>query len=695
MSALLGFGGAVVLLARSVIAFSHTGPAIRKEIRRHYLGYTVLALARLGAWSAVVMAWAACLPMLSLCAWAYISNEPVSMLGWLLAGLAGIGVITLVQFCSHLLQLPSGLVMSSNYNMARFYGLWRHLSVSGIRWARLVIACVCVGPVVIGLWTAADAGDWRVLLTLLGASCLLYGPVIYAWWPVTAPVRQSAGKSRDGRPNVLLIGCDTLRADRLGIFGYSRNTTPFLDVYARRGAAFRNCYTPLARTAPSLASLLTGVWPEVHGIRTNYVDAEETQLPCPALPEMLKKVGYRTAVIGDWAGSDLNKLSFGFEVRDLPDDQWNMRYLIRQGPKDVRLFLSLFAHNRFGCRFLPEIYYLAGVPLTRDIGAKTRSLISRLARDEEPFLINVFMATAHPPFGTEYPYYSMFADADYQGPSKFAMARLAQPEDIIRSQREPKEAFDLDQVIDLYDGCVRRFDDETRSIIQHLEACGLAQNTIVVIYSDHGMEFFEHGTWGQGNSIYGEASAKVPLVIVGPGIAEQGADDRTVRTVDLVPTLLELCKLPVPPHVQGVSLKSYLTAGGVDLGLPALFETGLWLAPPPGMPPEHLRYPELLDLLEIRDKRVGTLAIKREFAGMIDAARDRMVRRGKWKLIRLALQDGPVYRLYNVEQDPDQTTDLTDCFPDTAAALRRELEEWLASDCEGKAPGVGAGAVAG
>ncbi|MGA7802288.1 MAG: sulfatase [Gammaproteobacteria bacterium] len=683
---LLGSVGAAGLTARSILVFSRTGPQIREEIRRYYLGYTALALLRLAGWSALIIAWMASLAMLSFGAWTFAAGVSASWAEWMVVGLGGIVVISGLQFCGHLLHLPSSIMMSSNYNMTRFYRLWRRLSVSGIRWVQLALAAVLLYPLVVGLWTAAAGGHSLPLGALCGFTALLYGPVVYVWWPVRAPVVKAPDRSEGTAPNVLLIGCDTLRADRLGISGYARNTTPFLDVFARRGTAFRNCYTPLARTAPSLASLLTGTWPSAHGIRTNYVDAEEVQLPHPALPQILKQQGYRTIAVGDWAGSDLQKLSFGFDVCDLPEDQWNMRYLIRQGPKDVRLFLSLFTHNRFGKRFLPELYYLAGVPLTRELGATTRAWISRLAGAGEPFFLNVFMATAHPPFGSEYPYYSMFTSPDYRGPSKFAMARLAQPEDIIRSQKEPKEAFDLEQVLDLYDGCVRRFDDEVRQIVQHLEACDLARDTIVVVYSDHGMEFFEHGTWGQGNSVRGEASSKVPLIVVGPGIQERGADDRLVRTVDLAPTLLELCGLPVAKHIQGCSLVSYLDGHSADQNLPAFFETGIWLAPPPGMHPDHIRYPELLDLLEIRDKRVGTLALKREFAQLIDAARDRMVRRGNWKLIRLALQGGPLYQLFDVQKDPDLTTDISEQFPEVTAALRREMDEWLGAGSPRPAP---------
>ncbi len=130
---------------------------------------------------------------------------------------------------------------------------------------------------------------------------------------------------------------------------------------------------PLARTAPSLVSLLSGTWPQTHGIRDNYVADTHTRLKVATLPRRLSRAGYRNLAVTDWAGADLKKLDFGYDTVDGPDDQWNLKYYIRQGPKDLRLFLSLFTHNRFGKTFLPELYYLAGVLRSAEIWADGRA----------------------------------------------------------------------------------------------------------------------------------------------------------------------------------------------------------------------------------------------------------------------------------------------------------------------------------
>ncbi|MBK8992655.1 MAG: sulfatase-like hydrolase/transferase [Gammaproteobacteria bacterium] len=418
----------------------------------------------------------------------------------------------------------------------------------------------------------------------------------------------------------------------------------------------------------SLVSIFTGTWPNTNGIKTNYVASDRTGLAQQGLGQILADNGYVTAAITDWSGSDLNKFPLGFQEYSGPPDQWNIKFLIRQGPKDMRLFLTLFTHNRMGKALLPEIYYLAGKPMTKPLGELARAWLSRFGSGDKPFFLNLFVSTTHPPFGSEYPFYQYFTDPDYRGESAFGMSKLSDPAEIIRSQREPKEAFDLDQVMDLYKGCVRNFDDEVRNLVQHLRKSGLDRNTIVVIYSDHGMEFFENNTWGQGNSIHGHASNRIPLLIIDPREQREFASDRLVRAIDVAPTLLDKLGIALPAGIDGVSLQPMID-GEAFLDLPGFCETGLWLATPPGQNPHHIRYPELLEVLDVPCKRSGTLALRDEYKGVVEAARDRMLQLGEWRLIRIALNDTPAYELYHLPTDPGCTANLADDRPDILTSL--------------------------
>jgi arylsulfatase A-like enzyme len=566
--------------------------------------------------------------------------------------------------------------------MSRFYPLWARLTpgrIGGAYYALLLAFAVSTiaGGVRLGL-----QGQTDYAMGLLAAAAAFLIPAVL-WRAGKEPQFIRAGRATD-RPNILMIGADSLRSDRLGVNGNSRGLTPTLDALVNRGVFLQQCFVPCARTAPSLASLLSGRWPHSHGIRDNFSTVDEADLGRALLPHALQAHGYRTIAISDWCGSDLGKFPFGFGEVDLPKDQWNIRYLIRQGPKDIRLFLSLFTHNDFGRRFLPELYYLAGVPMTSELGRRTRGAISRCAREGDPFFLNVFMSATHAPFGSEYPYYTQYAPKEYSGCSKFVMSGLNEPFEVIQRQKQGKEFFDFEQVLNLYDGCVRNFDDEVARILDHLDQCGLTDNTIVVIYSDHGMEFFERETWGQGNSVIVDDSSRIPVIIVDPRRPSGGTISHTVRSIDLAPTLLDLVGLPIPKEMQGVSLKKCIDGEIFDPGLAAYAETGIWVTRVPSLEEDHITYPDLPDLLEIPDKRDGTMAIKADYRDLIITAKDRMVRTDRWKLVHLPMREGISRRLFDLDSDPTCLSDVSVLYPEVMAEMSILLEQLLAEDSGGR-----------
>lgn len=670
--------GTIALLVKSLLAFSQTGPRLREGILSFYRRYTLFALARLSAWAFGIMLFTGGAGMLGY----YMLN--LSMDGvwsdgyaaW--AAVLGILVAAKLQFIRKLRFNPGLLVASMHYRMSRFYWLWRWMTPRRIYAMQLAWGAAAAVLLLGSSWQLIVQNKAAALIALWSITLFYAGAITWAAWsPEARPPRRTPERAADTPPNILMIGSDTLRADRLGALGYRRALTPHIDHLAGQGVLFGNCYVPCARTAPSLISMMTGTWPHTHGIRDNFAADNEARLKVEALPDLLKAQGYSTAAISDWCGADMGKFSFGFDYTDLPEDQWNLKYLIRQGPKDLRLFVSLFTHNRLGRLLLPEIYYLGGVPLTRPMGRRARRLVSRLAESAQPFFLNVFYSTTHPPFASEWPWYTRFADPAYTGESKFAMARLTDPFDIIRRQGAPKEEFDLDQIIDIYDGCVAQFDDEVGAMLRHLDDCGLTGNTIVVVYSDHGMEFFEHDTWGQGNSAVGDFSPRIPLLIRDPRKPARGKVDEVVRSIDLAPTLLELAGAEPAASMEGVSLVSCFEPHARCPRLDAFNETGVWIADIPGLPDEHLRYPDLFELLEVPDTATGTMSIKPEYTARIMNAKDRMIRNGRWKLTYQPLTQGHILQLFDVEADPMCKHNVIEQHEDVADAMWRNLSDWI------------------
>lgn len=672
----------VLLLLRSVLEYSQPGPPIRQEIIYSYIGYIAYAMGRLAFWVFVLSAAMAGIGVL-------VYGSIASLMQWrfrwywaAISGVAGLGALTAYAFLYQLLYVPSSIAASFNYRISRLYPVWEQLSPERLTVLGWALAILIVAPGALCALRLALRGSLGraggVALTLAGASAL----VAFATEQSDATPRPGLGSNDPKRPNILMIGSDSLRADRLGVLGYWRNLTPNVDRLAREGTVFAQCYVPIARTGPSLASMLTGVWPHTHGFRDNFISDEAKVLHVATLPKALHEAGYITGAVGDWAASDLGKITFGFDRLDVPADQWNAKFLIKQGPKDMRLFLVLFTHNRFGKAVLPELYYLAGVPLTSEKGRDGRRLLERMAVSGKPFFLNIFLASTHGPFGSAWPYYHMFSNPDYRGDSLFSLTRSSSAEEVVAQQGKSERDFDVQQMIDLYDGATKSFDDEVGRFIEFLKASGLSRNTIVIVYSDHGFDLFEQKTWGQGNVLSDEAH-RIPLVIYDPRTPGGGrVVTQVVRSVDLMPTVLDLLDRPIPATVEGESFARVIKDPKATIASrPAFAETGMWISPNvPGLPKDRIRYPSILEALEVPHAETGTLAIKPPIENEIIRAKSRMIRTDRWKLIYFPLKEGASYQLYDMENDPGMRTDVSAKHPAVTAELKQQLVAWLKKD---------------
>lgn len=672
---------AITLLIKSSVDFSRTGPAIRKEVLDNYKLYIVYAMARLSLWTFVLTALSTMIGVI--CYWAciVIMNRQFRWVLATVAGLASFGLTTLFLFCRHLLYLPSSISETSLYRISRFYGLWDLLTPNLLfKVQYLLIFCLLMLLVICG-YKLIVKSDWFSLLYIHGsAGCIVLLVMWAVWLPEPSPANMS-NSSKYKLPNIVMIGSDSLRADRLGISGYNRNLTPFIDSLASSGVYFKNCYVPMARTAPSLTSLLTGSWPHTHGVRDNYIGDDQRELPVETLPNILRQIGYQTGVISDWAGADLGKLHFGFDYVDTAPDQWNLKYLLRQGPKDFRLFLTLFTHNKFGKKFLPEIYYMAGIPLTSDLGSYSRRKINEWSAGEKPFFLMIFSSATHAPFGSQYPYYTMYADKHYKGESKFTMAGLTTAEEVVAKQAKGKDAFDVNQIVNLYDGAVKSFDDEVSKIVKYINSSGLKDNTIIVIYSDHGFDLFERNAWGQGNQVSGvDYSARIPLIMTLPFNNKSIKIENPVRSIDIAPTLLNIVGANKKIKSDGTSLLSYIQGKEDDLELPIYVETGIWLNKIPGFKKDHLTYPPIIELLEIKDKSSGTLSVKPHLENLAIMSKDRMVEDENWKMVYFPMKYGAKFNLYNLIDDPQCNIDVSTKHPEQFNNLKNALVTWMKGD---------------
>jgi arylsulfatase A-like enzyme len=208
-----------------------------------------------------------------------------------------------------------------------------------------------------------------------------------------------------------------------------------------------------------------------------------------------------------------------------------------------------------------------------------------------------------------------------------------------------------------YDAALRNSDATIGTLIAHLRDAGLLRHTVVVITADHGEAFGETGYFTHGPKL-DEAAMRVPLVIRLPddfrGAKRGQVIDDLVRTVDIAPTALDALAIDPPKGLDGVSLLPALTGGTV---------------------------PPLWAYAETEKSFVGIDpdAYIEGVAGKVRMARDQ-----NWKLLVVPKLDGPEYRLYDLHQDPGETTNLYSRQPERAAALLARLQPILAADAGGK-----------
>jgi arylsulfatase A-like enzyme len=311
------------------------------------------------------------------------------------------------------------------------------------------------------------------------------------------------------RPNVLLYVVDTLRADGVGRYG-SQVETPAVDRLSREGTLFKNAFAPSSWTRASIGSILTGLYPDVHG-----AEGRNDSLPehVATLAELFSEHGYTTAAVV--ANPNVGSF-YGF---DQGFDEFFQLYTRReQGLIDSRE--SVVPSDQVTDRVTE---WLNGVGC--------------------PFFLFVLTIDPHVP-------YSPPASFDRYGPDYSGPV----DHDELAIVRKDLTAEDRERLRSLYHGEISFNDDSMGRLLTWLGAEGLYDDTIVVFTSDHGEEFWEHGGSMHGKTLFQEA-VRVPLIIRYPKRVPIAVPvTQAVSLVDVAPTLLELADIPAPYPLDGTSL---------------------------------------------------------------------------------------------------------------------------------------------
>jgi arylsulfatase A-like enzyme len=427
--------------------------------------------------------------------------------------------------------------------------------------------------------------------------------------------------SPDRAPNVLLITIEALRPDHMGFMGYPRPTTPTLDTLARRGVVFRQGVTAAGRTVQSFPSILTGVYPPVHGLRYEGQN-HEILAGRMTLTRALKDRGYDVFAITQGLNVGLHR---DFDVYD-PDV-----YLDAQGR---------------------QVY----LPTRNDREASAKALQWLRARRAKrgPFFLWLRYVAPHWPYEAPAPYTEMF-DPGYTGAHTFneeARPGVERGDLIFGLKRLPPR--EIEHAIAHYDGEIAYTDAAVGDLLRGIDDLGATARTIVAVTADHGESLGEHDYFFEHGAYLYEQTVHVPLIFVAPGRLPEGrAVDTVGRTIDIMPTLLDLAGVPVPPGLQGTSLVPWATGATTAPGPPAYSESG------------RNFYPE--------DPRQYVSGV---------AGKWRMMRDDRFKLILIPKDPDPIWEFYDLASDPGETRNVIDQFPADAARLRGLLMAIVDADPE-------------
>ncbi len=349
------------------------------------------------------------------------------------------------------------------------------------------------------------------------AAALILIGLIYAFLSPKPPKGPEGGleelpRLRErGDLNVVFILIDTLRADRMSVYGYERQTTPIMQALASRGILFKNTHSQSSWTKESMASLWVGMYPERTGVR-HFSHALPQEAVMPA--EIFKEAGYQTA--GVWRNGWVAN-NFGF-------DQGFDLYI---RPTKVKSVGGVKRTN-------PSASALQGTDADATLSAQ--EFIIGASRDR-PFFLYVHYMDIH-----QY----LYTDTSPNWGTSYS---------------------------DIYDAAIHWTDVNIGNLVAMLEYQELLNDTVIVIASDHGEAFHEHGEEGHARAIYRETQL-VPFMIIPPLDLSPGiVVDHPVANVDIWPTVLDMLGLPPLPDTDGKSLMPLVMAAAEGLTVPEGFES--------------------------------------------------------------------------------------------------------------------------
>jgi len=378
-------------------------------------------------------------------------------------------------------------------------------------------------------------------------------------------------KASQGKPtrNVLFLTLDDLNT-HLGCYGNPVVKSPNIDRLARSGVRFDRAYCQYSLCSPSRSSLLTGLRPDTTRVYDLVTHFRLTIPDVVTLPQLFKQNGYFAARVGKiyhyGVPGDIGSCGL--------DDwrSWNQAINPRGRDKDEEGLLVNYTPKR---GLGSSLSFLAAdgtdEEQTDGIGASETIRLLEKHRNR-PFFIAAGFYRPHCPYIAPKKYFDLYSPADIRVPRVSEDQEKSVPAPALQSTVPwpwfgVTEAQAAESILAYY-AAISFVDAQVGRVLNALERLRLSENTTIVLWGDNGYHLGEHGLWKK-QSLY-EGSARVPLILAGAGVAARGVTcRRTVESLDVYPTLADLCGIPAPGNLQGVSLRPLLDDPGREWTRPA------------------------------------------------------------------------------------------------------------------------------
>lgn len=454
------------------------------------------------------------------------------------------------------------------------------------------------------------------------------------------------------RPNVLFVMTDDQTWQQMSCAGHPLLKTPNMDRLAHEGAHFRNAFCTNSLCAPGRASVLTGCYSHVHGIRGNSEkrDAVEQLDPdLPTFPSLLQAAGYRTGLMGKW---HIRQDPAGF-------DKWTVL------PGQGVYFDPEFLHNGE-----PKEHTGYATEITTDL-----ALDFLADTGEDPWCLVYQHKAPHRPFTPPPHLKDLWANVDWPKPASYnddyaTRPLAAKAEDMrfeislrpdyegeIPENLSPDEEREwiFDRFVKDHHRSIAGVDEQLGRVLNYLDESGQTEDTLVIYTTDNGYFLGEHG-WYDKRFMY-EPSLRIPLLIRYPRLGFAGlTPEAMVLNIDLAPTIVDLCGLDVPAEMQGQSLAPFLR-----VEQPADWRESIFYA----------YYDNSFRLFDLAREDMTDPTF--QFLTAHRVTPHRGVRTNRYKLIEYYMED--YWELFDLEEDPQELTNLYNnpTHTETQAQLIQQL----------------------